>query len=205
MPVLSLKTKMSLAVSLLMAVVLSLLALSAFWYFERQFKDTISRQQFTLVSALAEEIDSKILNVQQELIATAGSITSNLAGNTRQAQNFLDSQAGMRTVFDSGISIFSPDGRLIAASPAEPQLQGRDYTFRDYIKKTIATGRPQISTPFFSTRQHHHPIIMFTAPFFDSRGKMTGILSGGVDLMRDNFLGKLATIKIGRKRLSLSL
>ena len=28
---------------------------------------------------------------------------------------------------------------------------------------------------------------------------MTGILAGGVDLMRDNFLGKLATIKIGEK------
>src|SRR6266498_2841106 len=156
MPVSSLKTKMSLAVSLLMTVVLSLLALSAFWYFERQFKETISRQQFTLVSALAEEIDSKIFIAQQALIAVAGTATPNLAGNTRQAQNFLDTHIGIRTVFDSGINIFSPAGRLTAASPAEPQLQGRDYTFRDYIKKTIATGRPQISTPFFSTQEHHH-------------------------------------------------
>jgi two-component system cell cycle sensor histidine kinase/response regulator CckA len=193
----SLKTKMSLAVSLLMTGVLLLLAFSAFWYFERQFKDTISRQQFTLVSAMAQEIDSKILNAQKELTAVAESATSNLAGDHRQARRFLDAQAGSRTVFDNGIVIFSPDGRFIAASPDEPRLEGGDYSFRDYIKNTIATGKPQISVPFFSTQTHHHPIIMFTAPFFDAGGKMTGILAGGLDLMRDNFLGKLATIRIG--------
>ena len=87
----------------------------------------------------------------------------------------------------------------MAASPAEPLLQGRDYSFRDYIKDTVATGKPQISRPFFSTQSHHHPIVMFTAPFFDARGKMTGILAGALDLMRDNFLGKLATVKLGDK------
>src|SRR5476649_1346514 len=104
MPAANLKTKMSLAVSLLMTVLLCLLALSAFWYFSRQFKDTISRQQFTLVSALAEEIDSKILNAQKELVAMAGSATSNLVVNPRQARIFLDAQAGTRTVFDSDIN-----------------------------------------------------------------------------------------------------
>jgi two-component system, cell cycle sensor histidine kinase and response regulator CckA len=199
MSIASLKTKMSLAVSLLITVVILLLALLAFWYFERQFKDTIATQQFTLVSALAAEIDSKILNAQQELVAVAGAATANLAGDTRLAQNFLDAQAGLRTVFNSGIIIFSPTGTLIAASPAEPHLQGRDYAFRDYIRQTVATGRPQISAPFFSTQQHRHPIIMFTAPYFDAGGNMTGILAGAVDLLRDNFLGKLATIKIGEQ------
>ena len=193
----SLKTKMSLALSLLMAVLLSLLALSAFWYFTREFKDTIYRQQFSLVSTLAEEIDSKILNAQQALIAVAGSATTDLVGNPRQARQFLDSQAGMRTVFDSGMVIFSANGRLVAASPAEPQLEGRDYAFRDYIRKTIETGKPQISTPFLSSLKNHQPIVMFTAPLFDANGKISGILSGAVNLMRDNCLGKFATIKLG--------
>ena len=199
MPALSLKTKMSLIVSLFVTVVISALAFSALWYFEGELKNTISKQQFTMVTAMAEEIDSKIQNVQQELTAVAGSTPSNLAGNPLEAQNFLDTQAGMRSVFDNGIVIFSPDGTLTVASPAEPRLQGKDYTFRDYIKNTVATGRPQISMPFFSTQSHHHPIVMFTAPFFDAKGKMTGILAGALDLMRDNFLGKLATVKLGDK------
>ena len=199
MPALSLKTKMSLAVSLFVTVVISVLALSALWYFEGELKNSISGQQFAMVSAMAEEIDSKMQNAQQGLIAVAGSAPSKLAENPRQAQKFLDNHAGIRTVFDSSTFIFSPAGTLIAASPAEPQLQGRDYSFRDYIKSTVATGRPQISLPFVSTQSHHHPIVMFTVPFYDSRGKMTGILAGALDLMRDNFLGKLATVKLGDK------
>ncbi len=199
MPVSSLKTKMSLAVSLLVSVVLSLMALSASWYFNIQFKNIISRQQFTLVSALAEEIDSKLLTVQRALTSVAEIAAADLAGTPRKAQDYLHLQAGTRTLFDSGIFVFSPTGRLIAASPAEPELLGKDYSYRNYIKKTIETGKPQISEPFFSTQKHRHPIIMFTAPIFDSRGKMTGILAGGLDLMKDNFLGKLATIKIGER------
>jgi two-component system NtrC family sensor kinase len=151
-----------------------------------------------MVSAIAEEIDSKIQNAQKGLIAMAGIASPTLAENPRKAQKFLDVQAVSRTIFDSGITIFSPVGTLTATSPAESQMQGEDYSFRDYIKNTIATGRPQISMPFFSA-QSHHPVVMFTAPFFDAKGKMTGILAGALDLMRDNFLGKLATVKLGDK------
>ena len=38
---------------------------------------------------------------------------------------------------------------------------------------------------------------MFTVPLFDDKGKITGILGGGIDLMRDNFLGRISTVKIG--------
>ncbi len=196
---LSLKTKMSIAVTLLMTVVLSLLAVSAFWYFEINLKETISTEQFAMVSAIAEEIDNKIQNAQEGLVAVAGKATPDLVANPRKAQVFLDARAGTQTVFDSGIFIFSSSGRLVAVSPTEPDLPGRDYTFRDYVSKTMATGRPQISAPFSSTQAHHHPIVMFTAPFFDARGKIAGILAGAVDLMRNNFLGKLATIRIGKK------
>jgi PAS domain S-box-containing protein len=197
MPALSLKTKMSLVVSLFVTVVITLLAVSALWYFEGELKNTISRHQFAMISAMAEEIDSKMKSAQLQLISVSGTAASNLAGNPHEAQKFLDTHVGIRSVFDSGIFIFSPTGTLIAASPAEPSLQGRDYSFREYIKKTAATGRPYISMPFFSTQMHHHPIIMFTAPIFDANGKMTGILTGALDLIRDNFLGKLATVRLG--------
>ncbi len=193
------KTKMSLVVSLFVTVIILLLALSALWYFNRELKDTIYKQQFTLVSSMAEEIDNKILNAQMELIAVAGIATSDLAQNPRQAQKFLDNRVGIRTIFDSGIYIFSPDGRLTATSPAELRLQGKDYSLRDYIRNTILSGKPQISAPFFSMQSDQHPVIMFTAPFFNAKGNMTGILAGALDLMRDNFLGKLATVKLGDK------
>jgi len=193
----SLKTKMSIAVSLLLTAIMMLLAIASLGYFEKQFKQTISRQVFTTVSVIAEEIDSKLHNAQAGLVAVAGRVNPDVVRDSRKAQVFLEERAGTRTVFDDGIVIFSPSGKLIAASPAEPYLHGKDYAFRDYIKKTLATGKPQISAPFFSSQTHHHPIIMFTAPIFDARGKVSGILGGAVDLLKDNFLGKLGTIKIG--------
>lgn len=193
----SLKTKMSVAVSVLMTAVLLSLAMVSLWYFERQFKETVSGQQYTVVSVLAEEIDKKVQSAQEGLLAVAGKATPDLILDSRKAQAFLDDRTGTRTVFDSGLFIFSPAGILVATSPAEPHLQGKDYTFRDYIKKTVATGKPQISAPFFSTQAHRHPIVMFTVPILDAQGNLQGILGGALDLLKDNFLGKLSDIKIG--------
>ncbi|MDD2337063.1 MAG: PAS domain S-box protein [Geobacteraceae bacterium] len=189
---------MSVTVSLLMTAVLLLLAISSLWYFERQFKETIASQEFTLVSVLAEEIDKKNQNAQEILVTVAGRATPDLVRNSRKAQAFLDERPGVRTVFDNGLLIFSPSGKLIAASPPEPHLQGKDYSFRDYIRKTLTSGKPQISAPFFSTQMQHHPLIMFTVPFYDAKGNLAGILGGALDLLKDNFLGKLTTIKIGK-------
>lgn len=193
----SLKTKMSIAVSLLMALFLSLLAIISFWHFQRSVKQSISHQQFALVSALAQEVDGKIINAWKELSAVAGTATPDIAHDPAKARRFLEAQAGTRTRFDNGMAIFSPSGKMVAALPKEPELEGRDYGSLDYIRNTVQTGRPQISAPLLSSRKHHHPIIVFTAPLFDGRGRVAGIVAGGIDLLRENFLGKLGNVKIG--------
>ncbi|MDO9067467.1 MAG: cache domain-containing protein, partial [Deltaproteobacteria bacterium] len=190
---------MILVVSLLSAAGLSLVTLFAAWYFQKQFKETISRQQFTMVSAMAEEIDSKIRTAQTELLTVASTLTPVILNNPAQAQAFFDNRPDTAAMFDSGVFLFSPAGKLLAVAPLELQLIGKDYAFRDYLKETVKTGKPQISEPFFTTQISRHPIIMFTAPVFDDRGGLTGILAGSLDLMKDNFLGKLATVKIGSK------
>jgi PAS domain S-box-containing protein len=194
---LSLKTKMSLVVSLLMAGLLSILALIALAYFEQQFKETISRQQFTMVSAMADGIDDKIRSAQGELIAVAGTITPEIIARPDKGQQFLANRPDTSLIFDNGVFLFSATGRLQSGTVLEPHMAGTDYSYRDYIKKTVSTGRPQISEPFFSTQKHRHPIVMFTAPVFDREGRITAILAGSMDLMKDNFLGRLANVKLG--------
>ncbi|HOI17388.1 MAG TPA: PDC sensor domain-containing protein, partial [Geobacteraceae bacterium] len=168
----SLKTKMTLAVSLLVTSMLLLVALFVLWYFDRQVKDTIYRQQFTLVSAMAEEIDGKLLNARKALVAVARITKPDLTGNAAKAQAFLDDRPGTQTVFDSGLFIFLPDGRRVASSPPEPLSEGGDYCYLAYIANTLATREPQISAPFLPARHRRHPIVMFSAPFFDSQGKV---------------------------------
>ncbi len=197
MPHLNLKTKMSLVVSLLAAAGLSLMTLAATWYFEKQFKETISRQQYTMISAMAEEIDSKVRTAQTELVTVASTLRSEFLSDSERAQQFLENRPDTAAIFDSGVFVFLSSGELIAAHPMERQLIGKNYAYRDYIKKTVETGKPQISQPFLSTQKSGHPIIMFTAPVFDVKGRISMILAGSLDLMKDNFLGKLATVKLG--------
>jgi PAS domain S-box-containing protein len=194
---LSLTTKMSLVVSLLVAAVLTLTAFCISWYLERQFVDTISRQQFAMVSIMADEIDSKIRMTQRQLVALAGSVAAEDLASPRAAERFLRRQPDQLESFDSGIFLLSASGKLLAISPSEPEILGRDYSYRDYFKGTVTTGKPFISQPFRSTRRHRHPVIMFTAPVFDAAGKLSAILCGSHDLMKVNYLGKLASSRFG--------
>ena len=80
----------------------------------------------------------------------------------------------------------------------EPQMRGRNYSFRDYFRATRRTGKPYISKPFFSTQHSAHPIVMFTAPVFDSKGSLVAIVAGSLDLLKENFLGGLSSVRVGQ-------
>jgi PAS domain S-box-containing protein len=194
----SLSTKMSWAVSLLVAGILSLLAFSAQHYFENQFKETISRQQFTMVSALAEQIDDKIISAHEQLIVVARAMSPELARDGKRAQRFLDNRLISRQVFDGGIFLLSPSGTMYAGTAMEPQMREKDYSFREYFQRTVATGKPQISEPLLTSRSSGNPTIVFTAPIFGRDDGPAAVLVGAIDLMKDNFLGKLAEVRIAR-------
>ena len=196
---LSLTTKMSLMVSLLVALVLSFMTLCASWYLEKQFMTTISAQQSTLVKTMAQEIDAKLRTTQLQLVALADTVTPDILQSPERAQRFLDMHRDVLAVFDSGFFLFSPQGKLLAMNPLERQLIGGDYAFRDYYKQAVRTGKPVISEPMLSTQQHRHPTITFAVPIFDAHGRLIGVLAGMNDLLKDNYLGKLASAKLGEK------
>ena len=187
---------MSYAVSLLVVGVLSVLAFFADHYFEDQFKETISRQQFTMISALAEQIDDKIFFAHEQLKSVANGIPPDFVNNPVKAQQYLESRFGSRRVFDGGIYLINLTGRMYAGAGIEPHMRGKDYSFREYFQKTITTKKPYISDPLLTTQKSGHPTVVFTVPIFDRHGAIVSILIGALDLMRDNFLGKLATVKV---------
>jgi len=194
---LNLTTKMSLVTSLLLAGILSVMALFAYLYLEKQFMSTISRQQYSMVELMADEIDSKILMTKRQLVALAGIVQPADLQDPARADRFLRLQPDELETFDNGLYLFSAGGRLLAANPAAPELIGRDYSFRDYFKRTVASRKPVVSEPFLSTRSHRHPVVTFSAPILDARGGLAGMLCGSLDLMKPNYLGKLASSRLG--------
>ena len=199
MTALSLKTKMTVAVSLLTAVMLSILAFSAQLYFVNRVKTLVSSQQVTMLAALADQIDDKLLTTQNELVTAASTLDRAVLNDPERLRRFFSGRPDTRAMFDNGLFLFSPQGILLSGNDSKPDLRGRDFSQRDYLKNTLATRRAQISEPFISAQVHKHPIIMFTAPVLDEKGAVIGILGGSLDLTKNNFITKIASIKLGNR------
>ncbi|MCX6123032.1 MAG: PAS domain S-box protein [Ignavibacteriales bacterium] len=195
---LDLKTKMTIGVSAAVILSLSMAAYFATSYFEKQLKATIVRNQFLMASAVASEIDTKLLIASQQLILASQELPSAALHDPEAAQRFLDSKAYLTSFFNNHYTLLSAAGKSIAEAPFTPNRRGRDYSFRAYVKKTLETRKPIISDPYFSSQKHNHPAIMMTAPIFNSKGLIISILVGSIDLMGDNILGDIAKIKIGQ-------
>jgi PAS domain S-box-containing protein len=196
---LSLKTKMTVAVSLLTAILLSVLAFSVQLFFVEQIKKTISSQQFSMLGMLADQIDDKLLTMQNELVGAARSMDRDLIGDPARLRKFFADRPDTLAMFDNGLFLFSPEGALLSGNHSKPDLTGGDFSGRDYLKKTLATRRAVISEPFLSAQFHKHPIIMFTAPALDKAGSVIAILGGSLDLTKNNFLVKLASVRLGEQ------
>jgi len=195
---LPLKTRLTIAISLLFLCLMGATSFLVLSIFKQQIKGIISTAQQSMLSEAADALADKISLAQAQLIGVASIVSEKnlLSGETAQA--FLDNRQGIHQVFDNHLFFFSPEGRLIAESPFLPNRRGLDFSFRPYIKNTLATSASFISDPYVSSQPHQHPVIMITAPVFDRQGKVIAILAGSIDLMGPNILSKLAEKKIGK-------
>ncbi len=194
----SLKTKIALAVSFLFVLFVTTASYFTFAYFEHTFKKSISAQQFSLVSSLADNIDDKLSIAQNSLKAVAAIAPDEVFVNPDKGQRFLDQNVGLLSIFDNGIFFINKEGRLIAESPYRADRRGKDLSFREWVKKTIAGQKPYISEPYISTHTPGQPAIVMTVPIFDKRGNLAGMMTGSLDLLGGNFLAVLAKTRVGK-------
>jgi len=195
---LTLKTKLTMGICLIVAVVTAALGLISLSVYKQQIRANVATQQFTLVSSIAGHIDDNLALAHGELIQIAKRTPPDILQNADRAQSFLETRSEHKNTFDNDIALFSQDGILIAEIPFVPGRRGKNFAFRDHIKKTIAAAKPTISAPFLSSKQDHHPLVALTAPVINAAGKVVGVLSGTIDLTSNNFLGKLAHVPIGK-------
>lgn len=192
----SITFRLTVTVCLFLILFQAVLAALIFFYFKREFKQSISAQQFTLLTVVTQNIDQKLASSQKVAVDVSRLITAETVADADAAQQFLDHRPGTHSLFDNGLFLFSPEGRIIAESPYLPNRRGRDISFRDFYKKTLASGLPIISEPYVSTHTPGAPAIMFTAPVRDKNGKLIAIFGGSLNLLQDNFLGELSRTRI---------
>lgn len=194
----SLKTKVTLLFPMAITVLFACLLLLIYSFLQKYIKETVSNQQYQIVSILAEDIDQSVAHNVAVLVSVAGKITPEMVNNPQKTLLYLKQQSEHLLAFDNGLFVFTPEGRLVAELPLGLERVGTDFSFREYFKQTVATQKPSISDPYESSKKYHHPAIMFTAPIFNSSGALAGILGGSVDLSDSAFIGRLTSVRMGK-------
>ncbi|MGE4545937.1 MAG: EAL domain-containing protein [Pedobacter sp.] len=194
----SLKTKMAVAVTLLVAILLATTGVIFSQFFRKELENSISSQSFSLISSLAREIDGKLRATREHLLGIAQRVTPEVLSDPANVKDFLNQQTDNKILFDNGIFLFSPSFVILGSSPNDPYSCSPDCPFEKYLKKTLQARAPQISEPFFSTQENRRPVVMFTAPVFGKDDQIVAILAGNIDLLNNNFLGHLADVRLGK-------
>ncbi|HRH80954.1 MAG TPA: EAL domain-containing protein [Thiobacillaceae bacterium] len=194
---LKIQTKLTIAVSLLLACLLAFTAVLTVIRFRDALVTEIFDKQYAMLASVAEELDTRLATAHNLLISAANDFPLDALDDPDRVQAILDRRDDLHGVFDNHVFVFTPEGLLYTESPYAPGRRGKDYAFREYIRQTLATGKPYISDPYISSQAHRHPVIMMTAPIRDRDGRLLAILAASHDLMRDNFLGKLVNRRVG--------
>jgi C4-dicarboxylate-specific signal transduction histidine kinase len=58
-------------------------------------------------------------------------------------------------------------GRNLAIYPVQPELLGKDFSFRDWFQGVSRTGRPYVSSAYISAASGHPLVVGVSAPVFD--------------------------------------
>ena len=195
---LGLKSKITVAVSFLVVSLILGTAFSLLCYLESHFKKTVSDQQFALISAIAGEIDERVAHAHQLVRRAAARMPVQALADMDTARGYLEKQTDAMEIFNNGIYLFDVSGVMLAEAPLRTDRPGTDFSHREYLRQTLATGRPYVSKPYNSSQSHGHAAIMFTAPVRNGKGEMVAIMTGSLDLVQGGFLRKLAETRIGQ-------
>jgi two-component system sensor histidine kinase/response regulator len=197
----SVKTRIALSVSVLILVLYLASTIVVLSLFQNQIKDIIGRQQFDFLSEVVRGTDKNLQEAQRNLIQAAAHLDTTTIRKSGAAHAFLSEATHghlmLSNIFDNGISLFSATGVMLASLPYH-EREGQDFSFREYIKRTIEIKKPYISKPYFSTRPGTPPAVMLTVPIFDRQGRLAAILGGSVTLTNEGILGDIGTVKIGK-------
>lgn len=194
----SLKSKITLTVFLLILVASVGLISLAYTYFANEFKTEVAKQQSGLVSELVLQLDEKLAIAQRQIVSVASEITLQDLVEPTRLQNAIDREKDARVFFDAGFSVVDAHGRLLAESPHRTGRRGEIYADWEHLRESFSRGVPCISEPYRSLLPGHLPVISFIAPIKGADGRVAAVIAGHLKLSADTFIGKIGRVKIGK-------
>jgi len=188
----SIKSKVALTTLLMFTIVLIAVSGSLFFYFHNLLRESIFKQQFALVSEIAEQLNGRIRLARYQLSLAATEIDSRVLVDPDKLEQLFNHFSPINMIFDAGLLVIGTDGRVIAESMGSPELLGMDLGSRDYVRVPLLNGKPFISAPFRLTLPPHAPLIAMVVPVRDNHDRVICLLAGYHTLGTGQFLTNLS-------------
>ena len=192
----SLKNKIIL--SMLVALLAGMWSLS--WYLSSVLKSEtvqlLGAQQLNTTTVLADEIDHQLAGRLNDLETMARTITPGTLRNTAAAQKALDAHPVLLSRFNGGVFTTDLNGVATASLPLALGRNGVSYLDRDYVKRALLEGQPNVGEPMVG-RMLRTPTIGMAVPIRNPQGAVIGVLAGIIDLSVPSFLNRIGQSKFG--------
>ncbi len=192
----SLKFRAVVAITLLFLALVALIALVQARSVRATLVAEVSGRQAAQVERAADNLDQRLGLNLRALKDEAAVVPPEILAHAEQISPYLARQASLLVLFDA-VLVVSPTGEVLGDFPQLERRRGLQVGDREYFKRSLATLSPVISVPYLG-RATQHPSIIMTAPIRDANGRLLGFLAGTLDLLRPNFLGRLAHATVGK-------
>ncbi|OIQ98960.1 cyclic di-GMP phosphodiesterase Gmr [mine drainage metagenome] len=154
---------------------------------EREMEVSLSSQQFSEVSFVAESIDNAIRLRIDSLALVASSITPAMMADRNRISSFLEARKTINTLCTLGVIVISRNGNGVADFP---QVEGRgnaDFSQTDFYRQVMTTGKASFSKPSLG-RFVKDPRLVIAVPVFDNKHHIIGIFAGVTSLSNNSLL-----------------
>lgn len=189
----SLKTRLALFSSLLAIALTIIVSLGSQFLTFRDLQSLLEQQQSSQVKLVAEQLDTKFEDRSELLRQLAAKLSGTFPSSESQANAILHSLP-LPLAFDS-LFFIDPQGN-VDYSTLPLGKQRLNVSDRAYFQETLRTRDVVISDPVYS-RTTHTPMVYMVAPVLTADGRVVGMLAGALDLLKPNFLGRIAHHRIG--------
>ncbi len=169
----SLKTRVTLLTLLTLVISIWAVAFYASRLLREDMQIELGEQQFSTISGIAREIESRLNDRKIALQTIAKEISPKVMANTAALQTLLEQRPLLQLLFNGGVFITGTDGTAVADLPISTGRIGTNYLDRDTVSIPLKEGKTVVGRPAID-KKLGVPIFSISAPIFDNKGQVSG-------------------------------
>jgi diguanylate cyclase (GGDEF)-like protein/PAS domain S-box-containing protein len=193
----SLKTRVTLLTLLTFVISIWAVTFYASHLLREDMQTELGEQQFSTISGIAREIDSRLSDRMIALQTVAKEVSPKVMTNTAALQTLLEQRPLLQLLFNGGVFITRTDGTAVADLPISTGRIGTNYLDRDTVSIPLKQGKTVIGRPAIG-KKLGAPIFSISAPIFDGKGQVSGAIVGTINLEKSSFLDLITQNHYGK-------